>query len=785
VRENLLEADLSDLTRLLRELVSEPLFVEGVFALAGLFVLWRVVRGLRGVADRMSMRRALREFVTGVDLMFKGEFEEARNALEKVIERDPENGEARVLLGDACRELGDLAEAHKHHYQVDRVFSLDMPRNHLSLGRDLLLLGRPGEAVPHLEKAAAAFPEDRGTAELLLAARLDAGQLAGAVSLARRLSDDEGGRAARRRLSRVLALAGREHLDRGETREAVALLTDALAANPALVGPRVDLVRAAWIDGGDRSAGKSLAEQIERMSLLAEVAGTSFEPPGVLRPAARDRRDPCDPDPEAIRIPPPPPRAALPGPPAAGAGVVAVREPRGVPGASVPDLPLAAGAEAVGNILAREAGHLCERCGCAAAGFSETCPDCGAFGSLVEIERSALLPVSDMRAVFAEVSETRAFVRSLVRRAASGEEIAADRLRSVGRKAVPPIFGELFRVSDDSALVRILADLGPEAVPVIVDAWRRSGGFSARRLVQEGVSAFRSPDGVLVRVLAGMGEAVRPVAFGILKAGDRDLRLVALDVLIRLGAAGTFEEMRLELATQEVIARLNACPDADLAPFLDAAPDDGFLAGTVLPDRTYLRETALVDALARAGNGRKIRRILMTRGFSAVVYEGLEGLWDREGLRTMVSDVVRSYGAAAGDHLIKTCISTGLPDGVRAEALRILTDLSGDEIDRVVERLAEGDPETEGAAGRMVKAFGSRAIAAVLRAYEKTGLLEKVGLNRRRLAHRRAMFVHTLGQIGGHEAAQALRRILSRESDPDLRRRIEGTLERVEKGTGA
>ena len=46
------------------------------------------------------------------------------------------------------------------------------------------------------------------------------------------------------------------------------------------------------------------------------------------------------------------------------------------------------------------------------------------------------------------------------------------------------------------------------------------------------------------------------------------------------------------------------------------------------------------------------------------------------------------------------------------------------------------------------------------------------------------MFVHALGKIGGHEAAQALRRILAREADADLRRRIEGTLSRVEKGGG-
>ncbi|MCU0727164.1 MAG: tetratricopeptide repeat protein [Planctomycetes bacterium] len=780
------EAVLNDITNLFRELVREPLFVLGVFALVGLFALWRILRALRGVADRMGRRRALREFVTGVDLMFKGEFAEARAALEKVIERDPENGEARVLLGDACRELGDPAEAHKHHYQVDRVFSLDLPRNHLSLGRDLLVLGRPEEALSHLEKAAAAYPDDRGTAGLLLDARLAAGRLPEAVNLARRLADEDGGRAARRRLSRVLALAAREQLDQGHGREAVPLLTAALEANPALVGPRVDLVRAAWITGGERSAGKSLAEQIDRMVRLAEIAGTSFEPPGGLRPLSRPRPGlmPGESETGPPRIATAPVRPALPGPPAEEARLPTGRSSTEASPPAVADLPLPAAAETVGHLLAREAGHLCERCGFAAGGYSETCPDCGAFGSLAEIDRNALRPLGEVRAVFEEVSETRAFVRSLVRRAADGDPAAADRLRDMGKKVVPSIFRELPRVDDGSVLERILADLGPEAMPVILDAWRRSGAFSATRLVHEGVSAFRSLDGVLVRVLSRMGSAALPGVLRILESGDRELRSVALDVLVRLGAAGRLEEMRLDLSTQEVIARLNACPEDDLAPFLDAVPDEGFLAETVLTDRTFARERALVAALARPGNGRKIRRILMARGFSGTVYEGLEVLWDREGLRSMVSDVVRSFGAAAGDHLIKTCITAGLPEGVRDEALRLLTDLSGDEIDRAVERLSEGDPDTERAAERMVQAFGGRAIAAILRAYEKTGLLEKVGLNRRRLAHRRVMFIHALGRIGGHEAAQALRRILAREADADLRRRIEGTLSRVEKGGG-
>ncbi|MHC4471279.1 MAG: tetratricopeptide repeat protein [Planctomycetota bacterium] len=741
-----------------------------------------------------------------MDLYFKGEFEEAKAALEKVLERDPENSEARILLGDACRELGDLSEAHKHHYQVAEVFGQDLPRNRLSLGKDLLAMGRSEEAVPHLAKAAEADPDDRVAAELLLSALLEAGHLRKAVSLAKRLSeglDGEEAERARRRHATVLALAGRESVEQGDVREGGQLLRSALKLNPSLVAPRLEIVRAAYLHGSPRAAEKELLAHLKEMSKLAEDGGIVFEPPASpLRPAALPRAA-AAPDEAPAPALAAPAAGALPPPDAGEAGVpagalaapaeavassvpaVAVPSatlPRG-PADGLPDAPAAVEAGAlVRTLLPRQATYLCGVCGRAEVVFSEVCPGCGEFGTLLAADETPLVPVSGMREILDEVQENRAFIRSLVRRAAQGDELAAARLVRNGRRAVNAIFRELLRLPDSARLVRVLSDMGPEAVPAIIGGYRKAHAFSAKRLVREGMRAFRSLDDVVTRALAGMGEDVLPALDPLVESEEKDLVLLGLDVLIRLGRADRVEAMRLAVSSKEILDRLNSCPKEELGPFLDACPEEGFLADQVLVDRTFAAEEALVDALARPDNAKKMRRVLMSRGFSSRTYEALEAHWGEPALRTLVSDVVRSYGRSAADHLLKTYTTSTLPEETRENALRLFLDLGGEEVERLVERLSEGDSEMESAVLRIILAFGSRAVPALTRAYGKTGLLEKVGLNRRRLLYRKTTLIRALGQIGSYDAVQGLRRIHEKEADPELKRKIRGVLGRIAGG---
>jgi hypothetical protein len=170
----------------------------------------------------------------------------------------------------------------------------------------------------------------------------------------------------------------------------------------------------------------------------------------------------------------------------------------------------------------------------------------------------------------------------------------------------------------------------------------------------------------------------------------------------------------------------------------------------------------------------------MERGFSARTYEALEEVWEEPSARVIVRDIVRSYGRSAADHLLKTYTTPTVPEDVREEALRLYMDLGGGEIERLVERLSEGDPDAERALMRVVTAFGNRAVPTLVNAYGKSGLLGKVGLNRRRLTRRKATLLDALGHIGSYDAMQGLRSLLMKEVDPELKRRIQDLLERKE-----
>lgn len=769
----------------------EPLAVEALVAAMLVGVLYFVVRGLKGVAGRISRRKALREFVRGVDAFFKGEFEDARDELLKVIERDPENSEARILLGDTYRELGDLAEAHKHHYQVASIFGQDLPRNRLSLGRDLLRLGKTCEALPHLERAHGADPGDRATAGLLLDGLVDEGRLTDAVNLSRRLAETAASPSekerSRRRQAEVMARAGEEHLARGEFREAVQMFRGALRLDDGMVGPRLELVRSAYLSGSSAAAEKELLGQLKELTRLAERGQTLTRPRAVGGLPQRGESAPeaalSDGD---VALPSPRAERALPEPRSdAGDGgahaleQVEVNSPVQRRDELPPPVLKVDAGGVVRRLLPREAVYICSECGKGAVEFEDVCVDCGRFGTLVSVDLTPLAPVDGMEEILDEIQENKSYVRTLVHRAAEGESRAAARLTAMGRRIVPAVFREMVKVDDDRALVDLLAGLGPAAIEKILERYRRASGFSTKRLVREGRRAFRSLDGFVVRVLVGMEEDVVPHLDPLIDSGQKELRLIALDVLIRLGMAERIEEMRLAIPTKEMIERLNACPADELVPLLDHASEGGFLVEQVFTDRTFVGEVPLVRALERDGNRRKLRKVLMERGFSAGAYGAIEEVWGTEGVRAVVSDIVRAFGRSAADHLTGTCTNPDLPEAVREEALRLMLTFGDEEIERLTERLSEGDPETEKGLLIVIRAFGNRAVPSIVRSYGKTGLFQKVGLNRRRLQHRKVTLLRALREIGTYEAVQGLRSIYEKEGDADLKKRIASVLDRI------
>ena len=131
------------------------------------------------------------------------------------------------------------------------------------------------------------------------------------------------------------------------------------------------------------------------------------------------------------------------------------------------------------------------------------------------------------------------------------------------------------------------------------------------------------------------------------------------------------------------------------------------------------------------------------------------------------------------DHLIHTYTDPSVAEAVKEDALRLLLDQGDEGTERLADLLAEGDPDSERALLEVMRAFGNRAVPSLVRCYGKTGLLQKVGLNRRRLQRRKVVLLKALREIGTYDAVQGLRRLHDREGDADLKRRIAGVVDKL------
>lgn len=78
----------------------------------------------------------------------------ARRLLVDVVEAEPGHQASRMLLARSCYHSAALRQAEQHlHVIIERDPAEAYA--HLMLGRTLERLGRPGEAKPHLRMAAA------------------------------------------------------------------------------------------------------------------------------------------------------------------------------------------------------------------------------------------------------------------------------------------------------------------------------------------------------------------------------------------------------------------------------------------------------------------------------------------------------------------------------------------------------------------------------------------------------------------------------------------------------
>lgn len=87
---------------------------------------------------------------------------EALNEFEQELRIDPTNANALYELGEQHRKDGDLEAAQKY-LEAGVQYYPDFEQAQIALGRTLLALGKPGLALPHLQKAVTLNPDDEVT----------------------------------------------------------------------------------------------------------------------------------------------------------------------------------------------------------------------------------------------------------------------------------------------------------------------------------------------------------------------------------------------------------------------------------------------------------------------------------------------------------------------------------------------------------------------------------------------------------------------------------------------
>jgi len=560
------------------QLFQEPWFLKSLAALLMFVLALILTRGLRRVAAELERRKALADYVRGLDEFLRGDFHDAIKTLERVLERDPENVEARIALGDCYREIGDAAEAKKHHHHVHKVFGNELARNFLSLGRDELALGSYDRAVEAFDRSLQLSEGEADTLWSLATAYAEGGVPVAAAETVRRIHPDgpvagltslERRRAAHLLSDAAAALLAEEHVE-----SAIRFYTEALAFRPSDLRARAGLLRAAHALGDESRAHELVREHVRELQDLTLNESVLFEPRRTAPPSERSEETPPN------------------------------------------DSYLPARVEELGGLVAaietKTARYRCSACGAVRREHATVCPECDAVGTLdalQELTDAYCMPLQSGKEAADEIEESTAFVQSLARRASLGEDAAITRLLGMGTNTLYDVFAGL-------------------------------PALEARRFLGARMSALGLEAGREVRAChsarAGTGKGVRPhdeftVGFFLALGTDGEVGLTALGPVRDQAIAGAMADARLDSAVRDHAQALLSDRDVEvLSAVVDAiaaegdedalrraaeiAADYGASAVDAL-DRRYLRSKLLGRLLgARAARRRVAADILARSG---------------------------------------------------------------------------------------------------------------------------------------------------------------------------
>ncbi len=753
----------------LTDALQDPAALELLLIVFGALILLAVFRRMGRVATHLAKRKELREYVRGLALLVDGHYRDAAKLLARVVERDPEHTDARIALGDAYYYLGDAAEAHRHHYHVERVFDCASPRVSFCLGRDLLAMGRCEEAVDHLRRAV------RGDVEASAARALLAEALAALGREDEAIGYVEGpARETAARVGRLHAAAGLRALADGRDRDGTRHLTRAIEHNPGLLAPRMALVGRKWTDGDAPGAWREFHRQVAEVHRLA-ASGAVLETgaPAEIGPEAPTPRTGALDAPDdavgmlgtggtsaavdVVRAAPPPDDA------------LAVLEPTAESPDAPPDI-----AQIVDAVVAQRACYRCARCGTAAVHYAARCGACDAFDALEPLEDAVSPTLPDTQSVVDEIEENRHYVGRLVERLVDGDRDAGARLLALGPSAIPEIFQRMMEVADNRPLIALLVDMGAEHQPLMISAFQHMRTFGSRNILREGLGIFRSFDRVLAELFRAFGRVDVTTIEPAVDHDDPAVRDAALAAIVGLGRGDALERVATRVPPPLLIPHLNAADATALVAVMQYAHDGASPVVRTLADQRFARDEVVVEALDDPVAASTAADVIARRGHSAVVVRGLiarlEGPSAEVALR-----LLRGFGADAVDGVARALLERGAGTG-RDALCDLLAPHGRHTVDAVIARLPLGDGVRRDAALAAVACVGDAALESLADAYRRAGSfswLKTLGLARDTSLPIKRDLIACIAAIGSPAAADALTGLAHAETDGTLRVELE------------
>jgi len=718
----------------LLQLVQRPYVVETLLAVALLATAVLLYLRLSRLIDQARSRAALEDYLLGVEQALAGDLAGAEKRLRRVLAEDPENHYARLLYARVLAAGGQHAEAHKHHLFLQRAFAIDSAQNDLGLAHNLQALGHVDEASDTAQRVVAGAPQHREALEFLFRVRLAAGDHVTAAAAGERLLalQQTGPRAPalRARLANVLGRAGIDRLHAGEAGRARELLAQARRH-------------------GDDATVRLLAARLEALAHGPEAAWQRLlgHGPGQdLLPAVADNGQT-----PVLHAPAPATTAAVP-------------------------VGLLQGLAALSPVDR----WRCGACGTALRAALVECPHCGTTGRAEVGEAELFQPVPSPSSLMDAIEENRAHVQRAVRRALDDADAGARaELLALREKAVEELLGEAWRRGDDSVAVELLRAMGPAITPALFAA---ADALGQKRLLPLG---SRSPAALVGRVVQGFDKAAMPHFANLFASAKGEHRKIVIDYFLGLGDAVEFQVVLERFPPLEILHRFNKADDLVLRRFLQAVPAGHAVVEVLLLDPTFYREDALLAAIQGAVAPAALEQVLLRRGPTRALVRELITALDQPEAAAVAQRILRQFGERVLDHLLGAFTDPDRDDAGKAAIAELLAALGAPAVERLASAFGPEPTQLDLELSAVLTAIGGAAVTGLVAAYERVNLLEKLtaGLVSRH-TNRRVQIVRTLQAIGTDSAHGALRQLLAREKDGNLRLRLQQVLHQLQENGG-